>query len=71
MTRTFLFRHQFQAHSRALESRDYALLKDNESYVGTWSIVQIFVIVVTTCVQVYFVRKLFDIKSGGYSKNRI
>jgi hypothetical protein len=63
---------QFQANSRAREARDFALIKDNNSYVGTWSIVQIFVIVVTTTVQVYFVRKLFDIKSGGgYSRNRI
>ncbi|CRK86219.1 CLUMA_CG000043, isoform A [Clunio marinus] len=62
---------QYQAHSRARESRDYALIKDNNYYVGTWSMVQILVIVITTCVQVYFVRKLFDIKSNGYSRNRI
>lgn len=62
---------QYQAHSRARESRDYALIKDNEGYVGTWSIVQIFVIVITTCVQVYFVKKLFETKSSGYSRNRI
>lgn len=65
------FRSQYQANSRAREARDYALIKDNNSYVGTWSIVQIFVIVVTTTVQVYFVRKLFDIKSSGYSRSRI
>jgi len=62
---------QFQSHSRAIEARDYALLKENNNYVGTWSLVQIFVVVITTCVQVYFVRKLFDIKSNGYSRNRI
>lgn len=62
---------QYQSHSRAREARDFALIKDNESYVGTWSLVQIFVIVITTCVQVYFVRKLFDVKSSGYSRNRI
>ncbi|CAG9799436.1 unnamed protein product [Chironomus riparius] len=62
---------QYQANSRAREARDYALIRDNNSYVGTWSIVQIFVIVVTTTVQVYFVRKLFDIKSSGYSRSRI
>jgi len=65
------FRSQYQANSRAREARDYALIKDNNSYVGTWSIVQILVIVVTTTVQVYFVRKLFDIKSSGYSRSRI
>jgi hypothetical protein len=53
------------------EARDHALIKDNNSYVGTWSVVQIIVIVVTTTVQVYFVRKLFDIKGSGYTKNRI
>lgn len=62
---------QFQAHSRARESRDFALIKDNESYVGTWSLVQIFVICITTTVQVYFVRKLFEIKGSGYQRNRI
>lgn len=62
---------QFQAHSRARESRDFALIKDNESYVLKFSLVQIFVICITTTVQVYFVRKLFDIKGSGYQRNRI
>lgn len=63
---------QYQSHSRAREARDYALIIDNNSYVQFWSLLQIFVIFVTTTVQVYFVRKLFDIKSSsGYSRNRI
>lgn len=65
------FSEQYQANSRMREARDYALIKDNESYVGTWSLVQIFVIIITTSVQVYFVRKLFDVKGGGYSRSRI
>ncbi|XP_056645019.1 transmembrane emp24 domain-containing protein 5 [Diorhabda carinulata] len=61
---------QYQHHSRARESWDYNLLKDNNTYVVRWSIIQILVVLVTTCVQVYFVRKLFDIKTGG-NRSRI
>lgn len=61
---------QYQAHSRAWEARDIALLTDNNQYVVNWSITQITVILLTTAVQVYFVRKLFDIKTGS-SRNRI
>ena len=56
---------QLQHHSRGREARDYNLLLDNNRYVLTWSIAQISVVVVTTIVQVYFVRKLFDIKGPG------
>ncbi|CAO1369031.1 unnamed protein product [Diamesa serratosioi] len=62
---------QYQSHSRAIEARDFALITDNNSYVQKWSIAQISVIIVVTTIQVYFVRKLFDIKSGGYSRSRI
>lgn len=55
---------QYQHHSRARESRDYNLLVDNNSYVLKWSIVQILAIATTTAFQVYFVRKLFDVKEG-------
>ncbi|KRT79253.1 hypothetical protein AMK59_8678 [Oryctes borbonicus] len=61
---------QYQYHSRGREARDYNLLQGNNNYVIRWSIAQIFVIVFTTAVQVYFVRKLFDIKSG-YTRSRI
>ncbi|GLV44513.1 logjam [Carabus blaptoides fortunei] len=61
---------QFQHHSRGKEARDYNLLVDNNSYVLRWSIVQIMVITLTTCTQVYFVRKLFDVKAGS-SRSRI
>ncbi|KAH8408534.1 hypothetical protein KR215_006977 [Drosophila sulfurigaster] len=59
----------YQAHSRHRESRDYALLLDNNSYIQTFSISQIIVILITCSIQVFFVRKLFDVRSN--SKSRI
>lgn len=59
---------QFQHFSRSKETRDFNLLEDNNTYVVRWSIAQIVVIMATTAVQVYFVRKLFDIKTGGRSR---
>ncbi|KAG5896391.1 hypothetical protein JTB14_009596 [Gonioctena quinquepunctata] len=58
---------QYQHHSRGREAWDFNLLEGNNSYVVRWSLIQIIIIVFTTGVQVYFVRKLFDIKSGGGS----
>lgn len=55
---------QFQHYSRGKETRDFNLLSDNLSYVQKWSIAQILVIVITTTTQVYFVRKLFDVKAS-------
>ncbi|KAK6619900.1 hypothetical protein RUM44_006300 [Polyplax serrata] len=54
---------QHQHFTRGRESRDYNILLDNKSYVQNWSIAQICVIVIATLTQVYFVRKLFDVKS--------
>ncbi|KAK9886021.1 hypothetical protein WA026_014807 [Henosepilachna vigintioctopunctata] len=59
---------QFQHHSRSKEQWDYNLLTANNSYVVLWSVVQIIVIGIASSLQVYFVRKLFDIKVGGRSK---
>ncbi|XP_071445850.1 transmembrane emp24 domain-containing protein 1 [Hetaerina americana] len=53
---------QYQHHSRGREGRDYNLLLDNNAYVQNWCLVQIFFIACTTILQVYFVRKLFEIK---------
>lgn len=61
---------QFQHHSRGREARDYNLIVDNNSYVLRWSVIQIIVIVGTTALQVYFVRKLFETKTGS-SRSRI
>uniref|UniRef100_A0A1B6EBN5 GOLD domain-containing protein n=1 Tax=Clastoptera arizonana TaxID=38151 RepID=A0A1B6EBN5_9HEMI len=55
---------QHQNYMRATESRDFNLISDNNAYVFQWSIAQIIVITATTTLQVYFVRKLFDIKSS-------
>lgn len=54
---------QYQNHMRGMEGRHLNLLTDNNAYVLRWSLIQIFVVVVTTVIQVYFVRKLFDVKS--------
>jgi len=50
--------------SRAHESRDSALLEDSLSYVTFWSVTQCLVIMATSSVQVYFVRKLFETQGG-------
>jgi len=55
-------------HSRSREARDYALIEDNGSYVKFWSIIQCIIIIATTSLQVYFVRKLFDTQSGGKAR---
>lgn len=62
---------QFQMHTRNREARDSALLQDNNSYVQTWSLVQILVIATVTTVQVYFVKKLFEVKTGPGGRTRI
>lgn len=59
---------QTQHLSRSREARDLNLLLDNNSYVQTWSIAQIVVILVTTTIQVYFVRKLFEVKPSKYGR---
>jgi len=51
--------------SRAHESRDAAMLEDSLSYVQFWSITQCLVIMATSSVQVYFVRKLFETQTNG------
>ena len=55
---------QYQHHSRGRETWDYNLLEDNNRYVQNWSVAQIIVITATTVLQVYFVRKLFQIKDS-------
>ena len=55
---------QLQQMSRGREARDYNLLLDNEAYVQYWSMAQCLVVIGCFLVQVYFVKKLFDTKSG-------
>ncbi|XP_015514416.1 transmembrane emp24 domain-containing protein 5 [Neodiprion pinetum] len=62
---------QIQHLSRSREARDINLLLDNNSYVQNWSIAQLLVITATTTLQVYFVRRLFEVKPSGYSRVRI
>jgi len=50
--------------SRSHESRDAAMLEDSLAYVSFWSIMQCLVIMATSSVQVYFVRKLFEVQTG-------
>lgn len=60
---------QHQYHLRSQESRDHNLLVDNKTYVSRWSIMQMLLIMGTSTLQVYFVRKLFESKAGK-SKTR-
>lgn len=53
---------QTQHLSRNREARDLNLLLDNNAYVQNWSIANVIVITVTTVVQVYILRKQFDVK---------
>jgi len=62
---------QLLHNSRAKEARDFALLEDNQSYVTFWSVLQCLIIMATTSVQVYFVRKLFDNQSGTGVKGKV
>jgi len=55
---------QYQHYSRSIEARHFNTLLDNNRYVQNWSLTQIVVIACTTILQVYFVRKLFDIKNS-------
>lgn len=60
---------QFQSMSRGAEARDFNLIEGNSSYVQTWSMVQCFIVILCTVVQVHFVKSFFndprDAKSGG------
>ncbi|XP_015917190.1 transmembrane emp24 domain-containing protein 6 [Parasteatoda tepidariorum] len=54
---------KYQDHSRKQMTKDWYLVDSNHSYVQSWSIAQCFVIFLTSTLQVYFVRKLFDVKN--------
>lgn len=56
---------QFQSMSRGGEAKDFNLLQDNSSYVQSWSMAQILVVIICTVVQVNFVKSFFrDPKEG-------
>lgn len=54
---------QYQHNSRGRETRDFLLLSDNNTYIVTWSLIQIFCIAATSVIQVVFVRQLFSVKN--------
>lgn len=56
-----MLRHQ--QYGRRHEARDYQLLLANNSYVQYWSIAQCAIVMIASSFQVYFVRKLFDVKN--------
>ncbi|TMW40115.1 hypothetical protein DOY81_014805 [Sarcophaga bullata] len=58
----------YQYHSRNREARDFALVMDNNTYIQTFSVCQIIVIIITCSVQVFFVRKLFNVKDSSRSR---
>ncbi|KAK3857671.1 hypothetical protein Pcinc_016130 [Petrolisthes cinctipes] len=59
----------YQSQARAKESRDYQLLLSNNNYIQMWSFGQCLAILVTASLQVYFLRRFFEMqpttKSGG------
>jgi len=51
---------QYQSMLRAYEARDRAIMEANFERVNTWSVVNVFVLVVVTALQVYMIRSLFE-----------
>ncbi|XP_026878498.2 transmembrane emp24 domain-containing protein 6-like [Electrophorus electricus] len=60
---TFMF-HMWRYYNieRMRRGTDYFLLQSNSSYVSTWSAVQGFVIIMAGYLQLFFLKRLFDIK---------
>uniref|UniRef100_A0A1W7RAL6 Transmembrane emp24 domain-containing protein 6 n=1 Tax=Hadrurus spadix TaxID=141984 RepID=A0A1W7RAL6_9SCOR len=54
---------KFQDHGRRQVSRDWHVVDSNNRWVQYWSMAQCAVIIITSTVQVFFVRKLFEFKS--------
>lgn len=46
--------------SRRQHTHDWYIVESNQRYVQNWSIIQCTVIIISSVVQVFFVRKLFD-----------
>lgn len=51
--------------SKQQHSYDWHLIESNNQYVQNWSIIQCVVIVISGLVQVYFVRKLFNMEPNS------
>lgn len=54
---------KYQDQSRRQMSKDWYVVDSNHSYIQTWSLAQCIVIFLTSTLQVYFVRKLFEVKN--------
>ncbi|XP_013789031.1 transmembrane emp24 domain-containing protein 6-like [Limulus polyphemus] len=54
---------KYQDYSQKRMSQDWYLVDGNNRYVQYWSLAQCIVIAVASAIQVFFVRKLFDIKN--------
>lgn len=54
---------KYQDQNRRHMSKDWYLVDGNNRYVQYWSLAQCLVVVLTSTVQVYFVRKLFEVKN--------
>jgi len=50
--------------SRRVNSYDWYLVDGNNRYVQNWSIAQCIVVIISSVVQVFFVKKLFDVKDS-------
>ncbi|CAG2167036.1 unnamed protein product [Oppiella nova] len=57
-------------HSRRVNSADWYLVDGNNRYVQNWSIISIIIIIISSVVQVLFVKKLFDSKDTFKGKPR-
>jgi len=58
-------------HSRVMESKDSAILQDNNWNVSFWSMVQCVIVIGAGTFQIFFIRKLFDSPtSSGKMKMR-
>ena len=56
--------------SRRHHTHDFYLLENNNYYVSLWSMVQCAVIMASSVIQVYFVKKLFLDDMGGKARPR-
>ncbi|XP_070390320.1 transmembrane emp24 domain-containing protein 6 isoform X2 [Dermacentor albipictus] len=54
---------KYQDQNRRHLSRDWYIVDGNNRYVQYWSLAQCIVIMATSALQVYFVRKLFEVKN--------
>ncbi|ESO98526.1 hypothetical protein LOTGIDRAFT_142774 [Lottia gigantea] len=54
---------RYQSQSRFSVMKDWYLIKTNNEYIQTWSIIQCLVIIFTSSLTVFFVRRLFKVST--------